>query len=81
VAMRVGIACDLEVRQWEIEQEFKNTRNWQMTKPFETKILAQEWLKEKSTAKKWKTVADGKNPKRPREPWYGFAFEHDGPKK
>ena len=37
MAMRIGIASDLEERKWELEKEFKNTRNWRSTKPFTSK--------------------------------------------
>lgn len=80
MAKRIGIACDLEVRKWELEQEFKNTRNWRSTEAFDSKKEAQEWEKEMSAKLNCKTVEPGKMSKKFNAKWYGFVFEHDGPK-
>ena len=78
MAIRIGIASDLEERKWELEKEFKNTRNWRATNPFPNKKEAKDWLKKKVEELKCKTVDDGKNPRRQQDSWYGFSFEHDG---
>ena len=79
MATRIGIAADLEERKWELEKEFRETRNWKMTKAFASKKLAKDWLKNKALETKLKTVADGKPPPRPNDKWYGFSFDHSGP--
>ena len=79
MAKRLGIASDLEERKWELEKEFKNTRNWKATNPFGTRKEAKDWLTKKSEEISCKTVADGKAPRRQKDPWFGFIFEHDGP--
>lgn len=78
MAMRIGIASDLEERKWELEKEFKNTRNWRSTPSFPGKKEARDWLKSKSEELKCKCVDDGKKPRRPNDKWFGFSFEHDG---
>lgn len=78
MATRIGIASDIEERKWELERQFRETRNWRITKPFKSKKEAKEWLKRRSEELKVKTVDDGKNPQRQKDPWYGFAFDHDG---
>lgn len=80
MATRLGIASDLEVRKWELEQEFKNTRGWRSTSAFDNKKEAENWAEAKSLELKCKLVAAGKQSKRKPVKWYGFIFEHDGPK-
>lgn len=80
MAVRLGIATDLEVRKWELEQQFKNTRGWRSTTAFETKKEAEVWAESKSIELKCKLVPAGKQGKRKPIKWYGFIFEHDGPK-
>ncbi len=82
MAQRIGIAVDLEVRKWELEQEYKNTRNWKWTAPFENIDDAVKWEKETSLEKKVKTVPHQKLPKTSphKQKWCGFIFDHDGPK-
>ena len=82
MAKRLGIACDLEIRKFELEQEYKNTRGWRSTPPFPTRQEAEQWLESKAAELSCKIVAisktSSKNPKT--SSWYGFLFEHDGPK-
>ena len=80
MAARVGITPDFETRKWELEREFKNTRNWKVTETLEGKKAAQEWEKKKSAELNVKTVKQHTSTKLIRPVWKGFYFEHDGPK-
>lgn len=80
MAKRIGIASDLEVRKWELEQEFKNTRDWRSTSAFEDRTEAEQWAIKKCEELNCKQVKPGKKPKNPKAKWFGFLFEHDGPK-
>lgn len=80
MAQRIGIACDLEIRKWELEQEFRNTRGWRSTTPFSSKQDAEAWAIKKMAELKCKEVQQGKTIKGKKVQWYGFLFEHDGPK-
>ena len=80
MAVRIGICCDLEVRKFELEAEFKNTRGWRSTPPFKDRKEALEWEEKKSQELGCKAVERGKQSKRQNARWYGFLFEHDGPK-
>ena len=82
MAIRVGIAMDLEVRQWELTQEFRNTRGWRSTSAFTNKKEALAWQEKKMQELSCKAVDPGQQLKRPGvSKWFGFVFEHDGPKK
>lgn len=80
MAARVGITSDFETRKWELEREYKNTRNWKVTEPMDSKKAAQEWEKNKVTELGVKTVKQHTDTKLIRPVWQGFYFEHDGPK-
>jgi len=80
MAKRVGHASDLEVAKSEIEQKFKNPRSWQSTKEFETKKEAEQWVERAAKEFNCKTVLLESKKKAQRMRWYGFVFEHDGPK-
>lgn len=80
MAARIGITADFETRKWELEREFKNTRNWKLTEPLEGKKAAQAWAKQKSEELGVKMVKPHTETKLIRPTWYGFYFEHDGPK-
>ena len=80
MASRIGITGDLEESKFELEKQFKNTRNWRSTPSFTTKKDAQQWEKQKSDELKCKVVKSGKSPKNPKLGWFGFFFEHDGPR-
>ena len=80
MASRLGITTDLEVAKWELSQQFKNTRNWRSTPPFEDQKTALEWVNKKSEELKCKTVGAIKGPKTNKIRWFGFVFEHDGPR-
>lgn len=79
MALRLGISDDLEVTKWELEQQFKNTREWKSTTAFENRAEAEEWVEQKCKEFKCKSVKP-KKPKKHSRGWYGFSFEHDGPK-
>lgn len=80
MAQRLGIACDLEVRKWELEQEYKNTRGWRSTAPFVNRKDAEDWVENKAKELNCKVVKPGKPAKGKKVQWFGFLFEHDGPK-
>ena len=80
MAQRLGIACDLEIRKWELEQEYKNTRGWRSTPPFSSRKEAEEWAENKAKELNCKLVKPGKTLKGKKVQWFGFLFEHDGPK-
>lgn len=80
MAFRIGITTDLEVAKWQLEQKFKNTRNWKSTPSFEDQKTANDWMTDKSVELKCKTVSPIKGPKTNKIRWFGFLFEHDGPK-
>lgn len=80
MAERIGISPDFETRKWQLEQEFKNARNWKVTEEFAGKKEAQDWEKKKAEELKCKTVKQDLNTKRIRAKWQGFYFEHDGPR-
>ena len=80
MAKRVGHASDLEVAKFEIEQKFKNSRNWQGTDEFLTRKEAQDWEKKASEDFKCKIVVIKTTKKAQRMRWFGFVFEHDGPR-
>ena len=80
MAKRVGHASDLEVAKWEIEQKFKNPRNWQATAEFATKKEAEQWEARAAKELNCKVVTLDTKKKAQRLRWYGFLFEHDGPK-
>lgn len=81
MAKRVGHCSDMEVAKWELDQKFKNTRNWKVTDEFMTRKEAQDW--EENAAKEFncKSVKLETKKKAQRMRWFGFVFEHDGPKK
>ena len=81
MAFRIGITTDMEVAKWEIERQFKGTKGWKATRPFKTQKEAKDWESRKSEELKCKTVKSIKGPKSRKILWYGFFFEHDGPKK
>lgn len=81
MANRIGITTDFETRKWELERDFKNTRNWKHTQPFADKKEAQDWEKAKAAELSCKTVPQDTRTKNIRPVWVGFYFEHDGPKK
>lgn len=81
MAVRIGITPDLETRKWELEQEYKNTRNWRFTNPFPSKKEASEWEKTKAEELGCKTVKADHRTQNIRPIWVGFCFDHDGPKK
>ena len=82
MAIRIGIAMDLEVRKWELEKKFKNTRAWRATSPFPNKKEAQDWQEKKAKELGCKSVEAGEVIQRRglNNRWYGFIFEHDGPR-
>lgn len=80
MAVRIGITPDLETTKWTIEREYKNVRNWKVTKPFSTKKEAQEWELAKMEEMKVKNHSQAINTKLIRVEWRGFSFEHDGPR-
>ena len=80
MAKRVGHTSDLEVAKWEIDQKFKNTRNWQSTPEMSTKKEAEEWETKAANEFKCKVVNLKSKKKSQRIRWFGFTFEHDGPK-
>jgi len=80
MAKRVGHTSDLEVARFEINQNFKNSRNWQSTKEFLTRKEAQNWEKDAASEFKCKTVLLKTSKKAQRMRWFGFVFEHDGPR-
>lgn len=80
MAKRVGYASDLEVAKSEIEQKFKNPRNWQSTREFMQKKDAEEWVDRAAEEFKCKKVVLESRKKAQRMRWFGFVFEHDGPK-
>lgn len=80
MAKRVGHTSDLEVAKWEIEQKFKNPRNFQSTKEFASKKEAEEWEQVAAKELKCKPVVLESKKKAQRMRWYGLTFEHDGPK-
>lgn len=80
MAKRVGHTSDLEVAKWEIEQLFKNTRNWQSTPEFIKKEDAMAWEAKAAEELNCKAVVLKSKKKAQRIVWYGFVFEHDGPK-
>lgn len=80
MATRIGITPDLETTKWTIEREYKNVRNWKVTKPFPTKKEAQEWELAKMEELKVKNHSQAINTKLIRVEWRGFSFEHDGPR-
>ena len=80
MASRIGITTDLEVAKWELSQKFRNARNWKSTQAFSDQKAALEWVSAKSVEMKCKTVDAIKGPKTSKVRWFGFLFEHDGPK-
>ena len=82
MAIRIGIAMDLEVRKWELEKQFKNTRGWRSTPAMASKKEALIWQESKMKELKCKSVEVGKliNRRGVLNRWYGFLFEHDGPR-
>ncbi len=81
MAVRIGICGDLEETKWELEKQFNNTRNWRSTPGFASKKEALDWQKSKSEELNCKTVKERKAPRNPRGFWFGFYFEHDGPRR
>ena len=73
---------ELEVRKWELEKQFKNTRGWRSTPPFPNKKEALNWQEEKMKELSCKSVEPGEVSQRRglNNRWYGFVFEHDGPR-
>lgn len=80
MAVRIGITTDLEVAKWELERKYKNTRGWKATNPFDNEKLALSWQETKQKELACKNVEAIKGPKVQRIRWYGFLFEHDGPR-
>ena len=74
MAKRVGHCSDMEVAKWEIEQKFKNSRNWQHTQEFMTQKEAQDWVTKASEEYKCKTVTLKTKKKAQRMRWFGFVF-------
>ena len=81
MAKRAGYTNDLEVAQFEVQQKFKNPREWQVTEPMMQKKEAIEWEKKFCEDNNLKSVKLESKKKQQRERWYGFVFTHDGPKK
>lgn len=80
MAKRVGHASDMEVAKWEVDQKFKNARNWQCTAEMATKKEAKDWEVKAAEKYKCKIVTLTSTKKAQRMRWFGFMFEHDGPK-
>ena len=80
MAKRIGYGGDLEEAQFQLGQKFKNPRDWQSTKPFKNKKEVQAWESEAMSQLNCKSVGEVNKPKRPNMYYYGFVFEHDGPR-
>lgn len=76
----IGVTPDIETTKWNLDREFRNTRNWKVTKPFKSKKEALDWEIQKAEEMKVKTVKQKIDTKRIRVEWRGFYFEHDGHK-
>jgi hypothetical protein len=80
MATRVFHTNDPEVAQFEIQQKFKNPREWKVTEPMMTRKEAQEWEKAMCAEHGHKNVVLQTKKLQSRERWYGVMFSHDGPK-
>lgn len=80
MAHRAGITTNLEETKFQLEQQFKNTRNWKSTDAFPTKKDAEEWERKVCSELNCKGLGPCSKQSGGKKPWYGFVFEHDGPK-
>ena len=76
----IGVTPDIETTKWNLDREFRNARNWKVTKPFNSRKEALEWEIKKAEELQVKTVKQKIDTKRIRAEWRGFYFEHDGHK-
>ena len=80
MAFRVGYTANLTEAQFQLERRFKNTRNWKSTHAFKSKKEAKSWETDAAKEMKCDILGPIVGPHRPGDPWFGFVFEHDGPK-